>query len=179
MRDLRVEARNWFSEVMASARTRSPSRPPRRAVWERCTAAPPPMTGEVLAEARRGVHLAHLACMDTELDAWQSPAAKRKLRVIAETYEPGMPQTCFPPGLLWFFAVMLSGDMERLREIMDASVRTCRETPGYDWRWPAASRCAPTSSPTAPNGRATPPATPTRRWRSTAASATPGAPPRP
>ncbi|WP_307652914.1 BTAD domain-containing putative transcriptional regulator [Streptomyces sp. DSM 42143] len=134
MRDLRVEARNWFSEVM----TLGPdpfAEPVRRAepVWERCTAAPPPMTGEVLAEARRGVHLAHLACMDTELDAWQSPAAKRKLRAIADTYEPGMPQTCFPPGLLWFFAVMLSGDMERLRQIMDGAVRTCRETPGYDW----------------------------------------------
>ncbi|MFI1022666.1 AfsR/SARP family transcriptional regulator [Streptomyces olivaceus] len=134
MRDLRVEARNWFSEVMALGPDpfAEPARPA-RPVWERCTAAPPPMTGEVLAEARRGVHLAHLACMDTELDAWQNPASRRKLRVIADTYEPGMPQTCTPPGLLWFFAVMLSGDMERLRVIMDASVRTCRETPGFDW----------------------------------------------
>ncbi|WND37906.1 BTAD domain-containing putative transcriptional regulator [Streptomyces sp. BB1-1-1] len=134
MRDLRVEARSWFSEVM----TLGPdpfTEPVRRAepVWERCTAAPPPMTGEVLAEARRGVHLAHLACMDTELEAWQRPEAKRKLRAIAETYEPGMPQNCAPPGMLWFFAVMLSGDMERLRVIMDAAVRTSRETPGYDW----------------------------------------------
>ncbi|WP_217252532.1 BTAD domain-containing putative transcriptional regulator [Streptomyces sp. AC602_WCS936] len=134
MRDLRVEARNWFSEIMTLGPDpfAEPVRPA-EPVWERCTAAPPPMTGEVLAEARRGVHLAHLACMDTELDAWQNPAARRKLRVISETYEPGMPQTCTPPGLLWFFAVMLSGDMERLRVIMDAAVRTCRETPGYDW----------------------------------------------
>ncbi|MFI8945632.1 BTAD domain-containing putative transcriptional regulator [Streptomyces sp. NPDC053750] len=134
MRDLRVEARNWFSEVMALGPDPF-TEPVRRAepVWERCTAAPPPMTGEVLAEARRGIHLAHLACMDTELDAWQKPEARRKLRVIAETYEPGLPQTCTPPGLLWFFAVMLSGDMKRLREIMNASVRTCRETPGFEW----------------------------------------------
>ncbi|MFC7985363.1 BTAD domain-containing putative transcriptional regulator [Streptomyces sp. NPDC057336] len=134
MRDLRVEARDWFSEVMTLGPDpfAEPVRPA-EPVWERCTATPPPMTGEVLAEARRGVHLAHLACMDTELDAWQNPAARRKLRVISETYEPGMPQTCTPPGLLWFFAVMLSGDMERLRVIMDAAVRTCRETPGYDW----------------------------------------------
>ncbi|MFC7819449.1 BTAD domain-containing putative transcriptional regulator [Streptomyces sp. NPDC057367] len=134
MRDLRVEARDWFSEIMTLGPDpfAEPVRPA-EPVWERCTAAPPPMTGEVLAEARRGVHLAHLACMDTELDAWQNPAARRKLRVISETYEPGMPQTCTPPGLLWFFAVMLSGDMERLRVIMDAAVRTCRETPGYDW----------------------------------------------
>ncbi|OWA07698.1 AfsR family transcriptional regulator [Streptomyces sp. CS159] len=134
MRDLRVEARNWFVEVMALgpdpfAEPGTPARP----VWERCTSAPPPMTGEVLAEAWRGVHLAHLACMDTELDAWQNPAAQRKLRIIADTYEPGMPQTCSSPGLLWFYAVMLTGDMDRLREIMDATVRTCRETPGYEW----------------------------------------------
>ncbi|MFD6190466.1 BTAD domain-containing putative transcriptional regulator [Streptomyces sp. NPDC060275] len=134
MRDLRVEARNWFVEVMALgpdpfAEPGTPARP----VWERCTSAPPPMTGEVLAEARRGVHLAHLACMDTELDAWQNPAAQRKLRVIADTYEPGMPQTCSSPGLLWFYSVMLTGDMERLRKIMDATVRTSRETPGYEW----------------------------------------------
>ncbi|MGW0458480.1 AfsR/SARP family transcriptional regulator [Streptomyces tendae] len=134
MRDLRVEARNWFVEVMALgpdpfAEPGTPARP----VWERCTSAPPPMTGEVLAEARRGVHLAHLACMDTELDAWQNPAAQRKLRIIAGTYEPGMPQTCSNPGLLWFYSVMLTGDMDRLREIMDATLRTCRATPGYEW----------------------------------------------
>ncbi|MFI5857191.1 AfsR/SARP family transcriptional regulator [Streptomyces parvulus] len=134
MRDLRVEARNWFVEIMALGPDpfAEPVRPA-RPVWERCTAAPPPMTGETLAEARRGVHLAHLACMDTELDAWQRPAAQSKLRVIAATYEPGMPQTCRSPGVLWFFAVLLAGDVERLREIQDATVRTCRETPGYEW----------------------------------------------
>ncbi|MGV9283351.1 BTAD domain-containing putative transcriptional regulator [Streptomyces sp. NPDC003730] len=134
MRDLRVEARNWFAEVMALGPDpfAEPARPA-EPVWERCTSAPPPMTGEVLAEARRGVHLAHLACMDTELDAWQNPAAQAKLRVIAQTYEPGMPQTCSSPGLLWFFAVMLTGDMERLHEIINATVRTCRQTPGYEW----------------------------------------------
>jgi tetratricopeptide (TPR) repeat protein len=71
--------------------------------------------------------------MDTELDAWQQPAAQGKLRVIAATYEPGLPQTCRTPGLLWFYAVMLTGDMDRIRAILDANVRTCRETPGYEW----------------------------------------------
>ncbi|MFG2677781.1 BTAD domain-containing putative transcriptional regulator [Streptomyces sp. NPDC048392] len=134
MRDLRVEARNWFTEVMALGPDpfAEPVRPA-RPVWERCTSAPPPMTGEVLAEARRGVHLAHLACMDTELDAWQNPRAQRKLRAITRTYEPGMPQTCASPALFWFFAVMFTGDLKRLREIVDATVRTCRMTPGYEW----------------------------------------------
>ncbi|MEU3848187.1 BTAD domain-containing putative transcriptional regulator [Streptomyces sp. NPDC029554] len=134
MRDLRIEARNWCREVMALGPDPF-TEPVRRAapVWQRCTDAPPPMTGEVLWEARRGVHLAHLACMDTELDAWQNPRSRQKLRTISQTYEPGLPQTCRLPGLLWFFAVMLTGDMERLRVIMDASIRTCRTTPGFDW----------------------------------------------
>ncbi|MFI6853328.1 BTAD domain-containing putative transcriptional regulator [Streptomyces sp. NPDC050416] len=134
MRDLRIEARNWCREVMALGPDPF-TEPVRRAapVWQRCTDTPPPMTGEVLWEARRGVHLAHLACMDTELDAWQNPRSQQKLRTISLTYEPGLPQNCRLPGLLWFFAVMLTGDMERLRVIIDASIRTCRETPGFDW----------------------------------------------
>ncbi|WP_217128532.1 BTAD domain-containing putative transcriptional regulator [Streptomyces sp. AC558_RSS880] len=134
MRDLRIEARNWCSEVMALAPDpfTEPVRPA-APLWQRCTDAPPPMTGELLAEARRGVHLAHLAHMDTELDDWQTPQAQHKLRLVGATYEPGMPQVCRPPGLLWVFAVMLTGDMERLRHVVDAAIRTCRENPGFEW----------------------------------------------
>ena len=134
MRDLRIEARNWCSEVMALAPDpfTEPVRPA-APLWQRCTDTPPPMTGEVLAEARRGVHLAHLAHMDTELDDWQTPQAQHKLRLVGATYQPGMPQTCRPPGLLWVFAVMLTGDMERLRQVVDAAIRTCRENPGFEW----------------------------------------------
>ncbi|MFF4544081.1 BTAD domain-containing putative transcriptional regulator [Streptomyces sp. NPDC001406] len=134
MRDLRIEARTWCHEVM----TLGPdpfTEPPRRAepVWQRCIDTPPPLTGELLVEARRGVHLIHLSCMDTELDAWQVPAAQAKLRVITEVYEPGLPQTCRTPGMYWFFAVMLTGSADRLLEIVDGCVRTCRQTPGFEW----------------------------------------------
>lgn len=134
MRELRIEARNWSREVQTLGPDpfAEPVRPA-QPVWERCTDTPPPWTGEALEEARRGVHLVHLACMDTELEAWQTPGAQAKLRAIAVTYEPGMPQTCRLPGYLWIFAVMLTGDMERLRTVLDATVRTSRETPGYDW----------------------------------------------
>ncbi|MFH8803504.1 BTAD domain-containing putative transcriptional regulator [Streptomyces sp. NPDC017936] len=134
MRDLRIEARTWCGEVMALGPDpfAEPVRPA-APVWKPCTDAPPPMSGEVLAEARRGVHLAHLACMDTEPEAWESPAAQAKLRAIADAYQPGLPQTCRAPGLLWFYAVMLSGNTERIHRIVDANIRTCRETPGYDW----------------------------------------------
>ncbi|MER6186048.1 BTAD domain-containing putative transcriptional regulator [Streptomyces sp. NPDC001652] len=134
LRDVRIEARNWYSEIMALGPDPF-TEPVRRAapVHQRCTDAPPPLTGELLAEARRGIHLSHLACMDTELDAWETPQAKEKLRVITEVYEPGLPQVCRPPGMLWFYAVMLSGGAERLAGILDAAVRTCRATPGTEW----------------------------------------------
>ncbi|MFE0522028.1 BTAD domain-containing putative transcriptional regulator [Streptomyces sp. NPDC058954] len=134
MRDVRIETRNWCVEVMALGPDPFTT-PVRRAepVWRRCTETPPPWSGELLTEARRGVHLAHLACMDTELEAWDSPAAKEKLRVITEVYEPGLPQTCRAPGMLWFYAVMLSGSVDRLPGILDSCVETCRTTPGMEW----------------------------------------------
>jgi predicted ATPase len=134
MRDLRIEARNWSREIQALGPDpfTEPVRPA-APLWERCTDTPPPWTGELFAEARRGLHLVHLACMDTELEAWQTPQAQAKMRVISQTYDPGLPQTCRSPGSLWFFAVMLTGDMDRLRAIIDATVRTCRATPAYEW----------------------------------------------
>ncbi len=71
--------------------------------------------------------------MDTELEAWEAPEAKEKLRLITEVYEPGFPQTCRTPGMLWFYAVMLTGSVDRLPVILDAGVETCRATPGMEW----------------------------------------------
>ncbi|MGW0764722.1 BTAD domain-containing putative transcriptional regulator [Streptomyces sp. NPDC002676] len=134
MRDQRHETRAWSREVMALGPDPF-AEPVRHAqpVWQRCTDAPPPYTGEVLAEARRGVHLAHLACMDIEMEAWQTPEAQAKLRVVTQVYEPGLPQTCRAPGMMWIFAEMLTGGAERLRTITDAVVQTCRDTPGFEW----------------------------------------------
>ncbi|MEU5492569.1 AfsR/SARP family transcriptional regulator [Streptomyces griseofuscus] len=134
MRDQRLETRTWCREVMALGPDPF-AEPVRRAepVWQRCNDNPPPYTGEVLQEARRGIHLAHIACMDTELEAWQTPAAQAKLRAVAQVYEEGMPQTCRSPGMVWYFAVMLTGGTGRIRTIADANVETCRNTPGFEW----------------------------------------------
>ncbi|SDO25882.1 Predicted ATPase [Streptomyces sp. cf386] len=134
MRDQRILARNWCREVqdLGPDPFAEPVRPA-VPLWERCTATPPPWTGELLAEARRGVHLVHLACMDTELDRWQTPEGGRKLRAIAQTYRPGLPQGCRFPGSLWFYAVLLTGDLARVRTIIDSAVDTCRGVPGYEW----------------------------------------------
>ncbi|MFH8768367.1 BTAD domain-containing putative transcriptional regulator [Streptomyces sp. NPDC017958] len=134
MRDLRLECRTWCEEAMALGPDpfAEPARPA-LPVWERCTDTPPPFTGELLAEARRGVHLAHLACMDTEINSWQTPEAQAKLRVMAQVYEPGLPQTCRAPGAIWFYAVILTDGADRMRTISDATIRTCRDTPGFEW----------------------------------------------
>ncbi|MEU9959207.1 BTAD domain-containing putative transcriptional regulator [Streptomyces sp. NPDC050982] len=133
IRDLRTAARNWTREIMALGPDPfAPPAEPAVPIYEPCTASSPPMRPEVLAEARRGVHLLHLACMDLELETWQTPEAEAKLLAITETYQPGLPQVCRNPGFLWFYAVMLTGDMDRLREVIDASVDTCREL-GYQW----------------------------------------------
>ncbi|MFE9834438.1 BTAD domain-containing putative transcriptional regulator [Streptomyces sp. NPDC005551] len=132
-RDQRVETRTWSREVMALGP--DPFAPPQRPVaplYESCTAAPPPMRPDVLEEARRGVHLIHLACMDMDLQAWQTPEAKAKLRAISEAYRPGQPQTCRSPGYLWFYAVLLTGDMDRMHDVIDRTVATCREL-DYGW----------------------------------------------
>ncbi|MFE6165736.1 BTAD domain-containing putative transcriptional regulator [Streptomyces sp. NPDC056486] len=133
IRDLRVEIRNWSRDVIALgpdpfARPVTPVEP----LYERCTDAPLPMRPEVLEEARRGVHLIQLSCMDMNLEAWQTPESVERLAGIREAYRPGLPQTCWSPGSLWFFAVLMEGDITQLYELIDATIATCREL-GYDW----------------------------------------------
>ncbi|MFE0056116.1 ATP-binding protein [Streptomyces sp. NPDC059003] len=133
MRDLRTEARHWSREVTALGpdpfvEPVTPVAP----LYERCTDTPPPLRPEVLEEARRGVHLVELSCMDMDPEAWQTPQAEAKLRAIRDTYRAGLPQTCRNPGTLWFYAVLMTGDFRRLRAIVDETVETCRAL-GYTW----------------------------------------------
>ncbi|MDT0570082.1 hypothetical protein RM704_21850 [Streptomyces sp. DSM 3412] len=133
MRDLKTEARHWSAQVKDLGP--DPFTAPARPVPDlrgRAVDSPPPMSPDVLDEARRGAHLVHLACMDMDLPAWETPEGQERLRVISGTYRPGQPQTCRFPGFMWFYAVLLTGDMDRLRAILDANIRTCREL-GYTW----------------------------------------------
>ncbi|MEV0123538.1 BTAD domain-containing putative transcriptional regulator [Streptomyces sp. NPDC050703] len=138
IRGLRLETRNWSRDVTALGP--DPFTPPHVSappLYEPCTAAPPPMRREVLQEARRGAHLLQLSCMDMDMDDWKTPEADEKLRGIRTVYRPGLPQTCRTPGNLWFFAVLLGGDMELLRVTLDETVATCRAL-GYRWELAAA-----------------------------------------
>ncbi|MFC5724049.1 BTAD domain-containing putative transcriptional regulator [Streptomyces gamaensis] len=97
-----------------------------------CTAAPPPMGPELLQEARRGVHLIALANSETDMRVFGEEAVQRRLRAIIDTYEPGLPQNCRVPGMMWFYARLLVGDLAGLDRSLDRLERLCREL-GYDW----------------------------------------------
>ncbi|MET8554679.1 BTAD domain-containing putative transcriptional regulator [Streptomyces sp. NPDC004959] len=106
--------------------------PPAPPVAESCLATPPPWNGPVLDEARRGVHLIHLAQMDMDFDHWSDPTQRERLHRAADVYRPGLPQTCRPPAHVWFFAVLFTGDLDLVRDVVDSTVRTAREL-GRPW----------------------------------------------
>ncbi|WP_306320903.1 BTAD domain-containing putative transcriptional regulator, partial [Streptomyces sp. CC224E] len=133
MRDLRLDARTWTGEAAALGPDPfdgpgSPAPP----LHQSCTDTPPPLTGELFEEARRQVHLCRLGYMDMEMDQWQTERGQARLRSVIDTYRPDLPQACRPPGNIWYFAVLMTGDMDRLQRLADLSARTCREL-GYDW----------------------------------------------
>ncbi|WP_406381058.1 AfsR/SARP family transcriptional regulator [Streptomyces sp. NBC_01618] len=133
MRDLRTDALQWADATAALGP--DPFAPPAEPVpslHERCTDAPPPMSPELLQEARRQVALVQLVSMDHSKDVWADVKGMARLRVIADTYRAGQPQTCRTPASLWFFAVMLTGEPGDLRELLDETVRASREY-GYEW----------------------------------------------
>ncbi|MCF2435757.1 hypothetical protein LV779_19480 [Streptomyces thinghirensis] len=116
--------------------------PVRRAepVWERVHGRPAADDRRgASAEARRGVHLAHRV-HDTELEAWQRPEAKRKLRAIAEIVRTGHAPELRPPGMLWFFASdALRRHGAAARDHGRRRAHPSRETrPDTTGRWPAA-----------------------------------------
>ncbi|MEV5156888.1 BTAD domain-containing putative transcriptional regulator [Streptomyces sp. NPDC053728] len=133
MRDLRADALHWAEAVSAlgpdpfgASAVTAPS------LTERCTDAPPPMGPELLQEARRQVALLEMANVDHAMDFWANEAGMERLRTIAATYRAGQPQTCRSLGTLWFFAVMLTGEVSDIRGLLDETVRTARGL-GYDW----------------------------------------------
>ncbi|MEU7579137.1 BTAD domain-containing putative transcriptional regulator [Streptomyces sp. NPDC041068] len=138
IRGLRSETGVWSRDAVALGPDPfAPPVTPAPPLYEPCTAAPPPMAPEVLVEARRGAHLLQLSCLELDMASWQLPEGEARLRGIRTAYRPGLPQTCRTPGNLWLFAVMLGGDMEYLRVILDATVDACREL-GHAWELAAA-----------------------------------------
>ncbi|MFE5854160.1 BTAD domain-containing putative transcriptional regulator [Streptomyces sp. NPDC056500] len=133
IRDLRTEARHWTT--LAAELGPDPFGPPYAPappVYERFSDVPPPMPPELLQEARRGVAVLRLIFVDHGVEEWGTAENQERLRGIARVYRPGLPQTCRVPGALWFYAILLTGDVERLKAMLDRTVETCRE---LDYAW--------------------------------------------
>ncbi|MFE2229472.1 AfsR/SARP family transcriptional regulator [Streptomyces kronopolitis] len=93
---------------------------------------PPPMPPEQLVEARREVRLVALASRDSDLQALRDPETQEDLAGMLAAYRSGMPQTCKIPGVMWYYAVMMSGRFAELTELVGVAVQACR-TLGYTW----------------------------------------------
>ncbi|QXE37198.1 winged helix-turn-helix domain-containing protein [Streptomyces sp. GMY02] len=133
MLDLRADARQWARaaallgpDPFAAPVVPAPPLP------ARCTDAPPPMNPEMLQEARREVRLIEMVSMDHDSEDWTTPERRAWLGRAASAYRPGLPQTCRFPGTLIFITIMLTGDTDRLRLMLDETVRACEEF-GYEW----------------------------------------------
>ncbi|MFJ1746602.1 AfsR/SARP family transcriptional regulator [Streptomyces sp. NPDC088116] len=138
MLDLRADMRQW--STAATDLGPDPFAPPARPappIPQRCTHAPLPMAPDVLQEARRQVRLIEMVSMNHEMEDWTTPEKHRWMRAVTTVYRPGLPQTCRFPGALWYYAVILTGDTERLRQVMDEAVEAC-EAFGYEWELAAA-----------------------------------------
>ncbi|MFD0378133.1 BTAD domain-containing putative transcriptional regulator [Streptomyces sp. NPDC127112] len=133
MQDLRAEIRHWTEAAAALGPDPfAPPHVPAGPVHERLLDAPPPYSGELLAEAWRAVHLVRLSARDHTSTTWDSPQVRAEVEGIVATYRPGLPQTCRPPGSLWIYAVMIAGEAGMLKRAVDETVTASREL-GYRW----------------------------------------------
>ncbi|MER5885023.1 BTAD domain-containing putative transcriptional regulator [Streptomyces sp. NPDC001941] len=93
----------------------------------RCTDTAPPWPEEVLWEARRGVRMQLLASQGGEgATALTDPGTRARLEAIVEAYRPGMPQNTRQPGIMWYFALLMTGEHASLAQTLDRAARDCR-----------------------------------------------------
>ncbi|GAA0461838.1 hypothetical protein GCM10009544_25430 [Streptomyces stramineus] len=133
MRDHRGDAAHW-AEAAAALGPDPFAEPvePAVPIYVSCTEAPPPMGPDLLKEARRGVRLIAIANVESDMQVINSPETQARLRGIVTAYGDGQPQNSRVPGLMWFFAMLLTGDFEDLYQCLNKAVARCREL-GYDW----------------------------------------------
>ncbi|WP_307706041.1 BTAD domain-containing putative transcriptional regulator [Streptomyces sp. V1I6] len=133
MQDLRTDARHWTEAVAAlHPDPFAPPACPAPPLSERCTDSPPPLTPELLAEARRQAALMRMVSMDHGTEEWTTPEKLAWLRRVVGVYDAGPPQSCRFPASLWFYAVLITGDGDHVRRVLDRTVRIAEEH-GPEW----------------------------------------------
>ncbi|MFE0188852.1 BTAD domain-containing putative transcriptional regulator [Streptomyces sp. NPDC058989] len=133
LRDHRSDARHWATAAAALGPNPflHPVEPAPE-LHETPIDQPPPMDPEQLTEARREVRLVALSSLDSDIQALRDPAMQEELAGVLTAYRAGLPQTCRVPGVMWHYAVLLTGQLDQLAELVDSGVRACRDR-GYAW----------------------------------------------
>ncbi|MEU7185865.1 BTAD domain-containing putative transcriptional regulator [Streptomyces sp. NPDC045369] len=133
LRDHRADARAWSTAVAALGPDPfALPVEPAPVLHARPIDAPPPMDPEQLKEARREVRLVGLASVESDIEVLRKQERRDELTGILASYRSGMPQTCKLPGVMWYYAVMLTGRFDDLVQMTEDAVRACREY-GYVW----------------------------------------------
>ncbi|MBZ4323888.1 AfsR/SARP family transcriptional regulator, partial [Streptomyces huiliensis] len=133
LRDHRVDGSTWSEAAMGLGpdpfdEPVQPAPP----LYERCIDAPPPMSPELLLEARRGVRLVWLSNREHDIRAVEDAETQAWMRRVVAVYDPGQPQNCRVPGFAWYFVRLFIGDVESIYRSLDSGVEMCREL-GYEW----------------------------------------------
>ncbi|MFI0741522.1 AfsR/SARP family transcriptional regulator [Streptomyces sp. NPDC021100] len=133
LRDHRVDGSTWSEAAMGLGPDPfdEPVRPA-PPLYERCVDAPPPMSPELLMEARREVRLVWLSNREHDIRVTDTPDTQAWMRRVADAYGPGQPQNCRVPGFAWYFVRLFTGDVEGIHRSLDNGVEMCREL-GYEW----------------------------------------------
>ncbi|MEU3543884.1 AfsR/SARP family transcriptional regulator [Streptomyces paromomycinus] len=133
LRDHRADARAW--SAAAAALGPDPFAlpvEPAPVLHARPIDGPPPMDPEQLKEARREARLVRLASVESDIEVLRKRELRDELAGILAAYRSGMPQTCKLPGVMWYYAVLLTGRFDELAQMTEDAVRACREY-GYAW----------------------------------------------
>ncbi|MFD8479725.1 ATP-binding protein [Kitasatospora sp. NPDC059673] len=128
LRDYRTESRGWYETVAAlGPDPYADGAPTPVPLTTGPLDQPPPLPPEQLQEGRRQLGLHRLIGMFSgDLGMLDDPHALNTARRILEVYTPDLPQAYRVPALSRVFAVFLTGEMDRTREVLDDAVAGAR-----------------------------------------------------
>ncbi|MDF9812811.1 BTAD domain-containing putative transcriptional regulator [Streptomyces sp. SPB162] len=131
MRNYHTEQLTWPAAVAALGPDPFEKPPLLEPVEHGPLETPPPMGPAQLDEARLWVRMMQLVTNGGDVEnRWGDPDMARAGRAIIAAYPPHLPQTARRPGLMSPFAAFLSGEFEKLPELVDSLVVSCREFGG-------------------------------------------------
>ncbi|MDX2644810.1 BTAD domain-containing putative transcriptional regulator [Streptomyces sp. PA03-1a] len=127
MRNYRSEIGHWPAVVAAMSPVDAFAEPLRLPPLDRGPLEDPlPMTPRQLTEARRWVRTGEVLAYMGEHDVWNDPRLVGLGEAIIEAYPPELPQASMRPGLFRVLGAMLTGRFDRMPELIDGTVESCR-----------------------------------------------------